>query len=106
MDIGKTGKTVGYNHEVEQALRRAHCDKRDSIHECQGTITINKDGVHLSCPLCGGDNQCPVQLFDENVQRTFRSTMRAVGVDPERLTMEAVIEGMREIERGINGRRM
>ena len=34
-------------------LRESHCDRRAPAHGCAGTVTIDRAGVTLQCPLCG-----------------------------------------------------
>lgn len=34
-------------------IRALHCDRNKESHECAGRITIDRNGVTLSCPLCG-----------------------------------------------------
>ena len=35
------------------ALREVHCEQKRESHECAGRVTIDRNGVTLSCPLCG-----------------------------------------------------
>lgn len=39
--------------ELYQKVRHLHCDKDRESHECQGRVTIDRNGITLSCPLCG-----------------------------------------------------
>lgn len=35
-------------------LHRAHCAHKDEPgHDCQGRLTVDRNGVTLQCPLCG-----------------------------------------------------
>lgn len=39
--------------EIYQALRRTHCaDGRDG-HDCQGRVSLDRNGITLNCPRCG-----------------------------------------------------
>jgi len=39
--------------QVYRMLREAHCERKQASHECSGRITIDRNGVTASCPLCG-----------------------------------------------------
>lgn len=36
-----------------QKIRSLHCDRNKESHACSGRIIIDRNGVTLSCPLCG-----------------------------------------------------
>lgn len=38
---------------IYQKLRSLHCDDKRPGHECQGRLTIDRNGITLSCPRCG-----------------------------------------------------
>lgn len=40
--------------ELYRKILDAHCDQRDGAgHECRGKISITRNTLTLSCPLCG-----------------------------------------------------
>lgn len=39
--------------DIYRLLRRSHCDRKKSSHECAGTLSIGPRGLILNCPLCG-----------------------------------------------------
>lgn len=36
-----------------QKIRQLHCEDRRPGHQCQGRVTIDRNGITLSCPRCG-----------------------------------------------------
>lgn len=36
-------------------LRQVHCAKKKTSHECSGRLIIDRNGMTLSCPLCGDE---------------------------------------------------
>lgn len=34
-------------------LRSLHCAQQQESHDCSGRLTIDRNGITLSCPLCG-----------------------------------------------------
>ena len=45
---------------VEQAIRKSHCSydgKDKDTHQCVGECTITRNGVKLSCSLCGTEDR-------------------------------------------------
>lgn len=39
--------------EIYLKILDVHCEQRGDGHECRGTISINRNTITLSCPLCG-----------------------------------------------------
>lgn len=73
--------------EVEQALRRSHCDRKENRHACAGTLSVTPTGIVLSCPLCGtGDGEAlyglgqPV-VVSEKARDLAQRFARTLGVD-------------------------
>jgi hypothetical protein len=50
---------------IYDRIREGHCAQKEAAHECSGRITIDRNGITLSCPLCGDSrglhNRAPVQ---------------------------------------------
>lgn len=38
--------------EFYRKFHTVHCDQKKS-HDCSGRITVDRNGITLSCPLCG-----------------------------------------------------
>lgn len=73
--------------DIAQALRRSHCDRQDSAHECVGEVTIKRGEVCLSCPLCGKGEEIPGWSFQ--VAERCRAIFDAAGVKWDALDFEA-----------------
>lgn len=39
--------------ERYRKLRALHCDRKRESHDCSGRMIIDRNGVTLTCPLCG-----------------------------------------------------
>lgn len=47
------GRLSQKESELFRTIHGAHCARRHESHECSGSLTINRGGVTLNCPLCG-----------------------------------------------------
>jgi hypothetical protein len=43
------------SHEAElyRQVHAMHCARRETGHQCSGRVSIDKNGITLTCPLCG-----------------------------------------------------
>jgi hypothetical protein len=39
--------------ELYEKIRTLHCDRKLESHECSGRVVLDRNGMTLSCPLCG-----------------------------------------------------
>lgn len=39
--------------KLHRAFHKMHCARNVTAHRCAGSVTVNTEGVILSCPLCG-----------------------------------------------------
>ena len=47
-------KKLGADHtRLYRRIRALHCDRKKESHECSGRMVIDRNGVTLTCPLCG-----------------------------------------------------
>lgn len=47
------GRLTAEETNIYEMLRRAHCARKLDAHDCQGRLTIDKNGITASCPRCG-----------------------------------------------------
>lgn len=83
---------------MAEAVRRAHCDRFGTAHECAGTCTISRDGIALECPLCGKGENWIIDEQSKTVQRA-RRLLDACGISWGLLSTDALSAFVRELER-------
>lgn len=85
------------DHEVLQAIRRSHCDRKNQDHKCIGTVSITPSGIELACDLCGkgGDDDALPDRCD-GAER-LRAILRAAGLDYDKLAPKVQLAALKEL---------
>jgi hypothetical protein len=39
--------------QLYEKIRTLHCDRKRASHDCRGRVQLDRNGMTLSCPLCG-----------------------------------------------------
>ena len=91
-------------NEVEQAIRRSHCDRKGHEHECVGTCTIGPSGVTLECPLCGtGDVSFgPREYVDSKFIEQAKWICEDMGIAWSSLATEFQVRLVERVKRMMN----
>lgn len=53
--------------QLYEKVRTFHCDRKAESHACRGRVTLDRNGMTLSCPLCG-DHRTVYRKVEANDQ--------------------------------------
>ena len=86
--------------QAAMALHKRYCERRDTMHECVGQMSVKRGEVCLDCPLCGNGEHHP---WRPSLVHQAESIFAAAGVRFQSLNVEcqtAVLDRLEQIIRG------
>lgn len=79
--------------DIAQALRRSHCDRKGSEHDCVGEVTIKRGEICLDCKLCGKGSEIPD--WHGSIATALELVFEAAGISWQSLSIDAKLAAIK-----------
>ena len=86
--------------EDAQRLHKRYCDRQRMSHTCVGCISITKDGVEMSCHLCGNGNH-HLSGGQAKSYDLAKRVFAAADMNLESFSREVIVRILKEIENNV-----